>query len=245
MTVDILGSSSSGNCYLLKENGQVLMIECGINFKEVLPKIDYDPSVIKACIVSHQHNDHAKYLKDVVSRGIHTLALECVYNAKEIAIEGTLAHTIKNNVAYRFGMFTIIPFAVSHDVPCVGYVITTPANKIVFATDTGFVDRSLVDSICKDFDTIFIECNYDVNTLNWAIDNGYTEEHQVSRLLNYHLSLGGCIQFFADGDNSNIQHIILCHPSKFNADKNEMIKSVTEEVGCIVDMAEKGISLTI
>ena len=63
MELKILGSSSKGNCYLLDNGKEALMIECGIAFKNVQKAVDFDITRIKACIKSHEHGDNAKHVE--------------------------------------------------------------------------------------------------------------------------------------------------------------------------------------
>ncbi|MGN0033438.1 MAG: MBL fold metallo-hydrolase, partial [Candidatus Limimorpha sp.] len=63
MELKILGSSSKGNCYLLDNGKEALMIECGVAFKEVQKAVGFDIKRIKACIISHEHGDHSKHVR--------------------------------------------------------------------------------------------------------------------------------------------------------------------------------------
>ena len=55
-----MGSSSKGNCYLLDNGNEALMIECGIAFKNVQKAVDFDINRIAGCIISHEHGEQAK-----------------------------------------------------------------------------------------------------------------------------------------------------------------------------------------
>ena len=61
MELKILGSSSKGNCYLLDNGDDCLMIECGIPFKDVQKAVNFGISRIAGVIISHEHGDHAKH----------------------------------------------------------------------------------------------------------------------------------------------------------------------------------------
>jgi len=56
MKVKILGSSSKGNSYLLESStGEILIIECGIAWKEILKGLNYDLKGVIACLITHEH----------------------------------------------------------------------------------------------------------------------------------------------------------------------------------------------
>ena len=51
MYLKVLGSSSKGNCYLLDNGNEALMIECGIAIKNVQKAVDFDINRIAGCII--------------------------------------------------------------------------------------------------------------------------------------------------------------------------------------------------
>jgi len=55
----VVGTGSSGNCYLLTVNDQTLVIEAGINFTKVKKALSFDLSGVVGVLVSHEHGDHA------------------------------------------------------------------------------------------------------------------------------------------------------------------------------------------
>ncbi len=55
MNLICLGSSSSGNCYLLENETECLILECGIKFAEIKKALDFNVSKIQGVVVSHQH----------------------------------------------------------------------------------------------------------------------------------------------------------------------------------------------
>ena len=86
MKLIVLGSSSSGNCYILDNGNEALIIEAGIRFQEVKKALDFNLRKVVGCVVTHAHNDHAKYIKAMVDSGFHTLALREVWTAKRTAL---------------------------------------------------------------------------------------------------------------------------------------------------------------
>lgn len=56
MKLTCLGSSSAGNCYLLQaDNGEALILDCGISIKEIKKGLNWDIRGIKGVIISHAH----------------------------------------------------------------------------------------------------------------------------------------------------------------------------------------------
>ena len=56
MKLKCLGSSSAGNCYLLtSNNGETLILDCGIPIKEIKKGLDWHIRGIRGMIISHAH----------------------------------------------------------------------------------------------------------------------------------------------------------------------------------------------
>ena len=67
MRLHVIGSGSKGNCYLLKAgNGETLMLEAGVAFRKVLPALGGSTRNVAACLVTHEHGDHAGHVKEVM-----------------------------------------------------------------------------------------------------------------------------------------------------------------------------------
>lgn len=54
MKIHCIGSSSSGNCYIIESLGQYLIVELGCAFKEVLAAIDWRVEKVAGCLASHR-----------------------------------------------------------------------------------------------------------------------------------------------------------------------------------------------
>lgn len=56
MKLKCLGSSSAGNCYLLtSNNGETLILDCGIQIKDIKKGLDWNIKGITGVIISHTH----------------------------------------------------------------------------------------------------------------------------------------------------------------------------------------------
>lgn len=48
--------SQPGNCYALKsESGEILLLDCGCKYTEILKGICYRISDVSGCLLSHEH----------------------------------------------------------------------------------------------------------------------------------------------------------------------------------------------
>lgn len=239
MELKVLGSSSSGNCYILDCGNEALILEAGIRFLEVKKALDFNIRRVVGCLITHQHNDHAKYIKAMVESGFYTLALPEVWAAK--GIESTRAVSLELGKGYKFGNFKVLPFSANHDVPCVGYLIDHPkSGKVMFLTDSCACEYRF-----NDLSHIFIECNYSHQKLSEAINAGRTLSSQRERLMISHLELEACKGILATTDLSNVQNIVLIHISDNNADEQLFVSEIERSTGKVVYAARKGLTINI
>lgn len=235
----MLGSSSSGNCYILDNGDEALILEAGIRFLDVKKALDFNLRKVVGCLITHQHNDHAKYAKAMVDNGFYTLALGEVFTAKNAF--GSRARVVEPGKGYKLGNFKILPFPAHHDVPCVGYLVDHPASgRILFLTDSCDCDYRF-----SNLSHVLIECNYSDKKLVEAINDGRTLLAQRERLLSSHMELDTCKEILQSTDLSNVQDVVLLHLSDNNSDEPFFVSEIERLTGKIVYAARKGLTIGI
>lgn len=148
----VLSSNSKANCYLLKIDEKILILEAGVKLLEVKKAINFDISKIVGCVVSHEHKDHARYVDEISEV---TRVYTSFENFKKIKIEE----------------FTITPFENFHDVECFGFhIYHEKIGNLLFATDTKVLKYKF-----KKINHMMIECNY----IDSMIDNEYLRHRLV------------------------------------------------------------------
>lgn len=239
MKLTVLGSSSSGNCYILDNGNEALIIEAGIRFLEVKKALDFQIRKVVGCLITHQHNDHAKYIKNMVDTGFYVLALPEVLTAKEVS--GSRVKSLELGKGYKFGNFKVAPFAACHDVPCVGYLIDHPASgRILFLTDS-----CMCEYIFPGLNHVLIECNYSDKKLIESINSGITLPIQRTRLLTSHMELETCKGILMANDLSNVSNVVLLHLSKDNGDEPRFITEIQKATGKLVYVAKPGLTIQL
>ena len=237
MVLKVLGSSSQGNCYILENKNEALIIEAGVRFIEVKKALGFDIRKVSGCLITHQHNDHAKYIKAMVESGFPTLALEEVWTAK--GVTGSRAYCIERGKGYRFGRFKVLPFDACHDVPCVGYLIDHPeTGRIMFLTDS-----CMCEYVFPGLNQVMIECNYSDAKLVEAINAGRTLPSQRERLMTSHMELNTCKGFLCANDLTNVANIVLLHLSDNNSDEKNFVSEIERQTGKVVYAAHTGLEI--
>ena len=239
MVLKVLGSSSQGNCYILENKNEALIIEAGVRFIEVKKALGFDIRKVSGCLITHQHNDHAKYIKAMVESGFPTLALEEVWTAK--GVTGSRAYCIERGKGYRFGRFKVLPFDACHDVPCVGYLIDHPeSGRIMFLTDS-----CMCEYVFPGLNQVMIECNYSDAKLVEAINAGRTLPSQRERLMTSHMELNTCKGFLCANDLTNVANIVLLHLSDNNSDEKNFVSEIERQTGKVVYAAHTGLEIEL
>lgn len=238
MELVVLGSSSKGNGYVLNGTNEALCIEAGTKLIETKKALGFDLSKVRGCIVSHQHNDHAMYAKEYADSGIRVLALPDVLEAKGIT-RNSIAVTLGN--AYKLGGFVVTPFALQHDVPCVGYVVQhSECGKVVFITDSYACQYRF-----KGVSHYLLEANYSDEILEQNIANGRVPTGMRDRLLTSHFELQNSIRYLLTSDLKAVQKVVLIHLSDGNSNEAQFVQAVREATGKRVFAAKTGMVLQL
>ena len=225
MEFQILASSSKGNSYVVKGKEGSLLLEAGIPFKLLKNKLDYDLSDIKACLITHEHQDHAKAIKDIAKAGIDVYASSGTFKASDSVGHRFISVTDKELV--NIAGFNVLPFKTEHDCnEPLGFVIYEKATgeKLLFATDTYYIRYKFTG-----LDHIAVECNYCEEVLTRNIDNGYILPELANRIRRSHFGLDNVIEFLKANGTESLKNLYLLHLSDGNSDVN-IIESEIKKV---------------
>lgn len=226
MILKVLASGSKANSYILENDKEALVIEAGVPFKELVRRVDHKKIV--GCVVSHEHKDHAAYQGQYQMRGIETVT----------------PYTVKGGLpqGFKLGNFFIATFENYHNVPCYGFFINNrECGKIVFATDTGYIDRNFSRAGISQW---LIECNYSKEILDRQVDNGFNPL-LADRIVSDHMSLETCKDFFSANDLSRTRNIVLLHLSDGNSNAEQFKQEIQQLTKRDTYIAEKGLEIDL
>lgn len=240
MLLKVLGSSSSGNCYLLFNENECLIIEAGIKFKEVQKALNFEISKIVGCIITHEHGDHCGRIEEYMKAAIPVYCSQGTsdqFKFKGIKRPDVISH----GKQFTLGGFTIKPFEIQHDAAQpMGFLIShSQTGKILFLTDTFYSDY-----IFSGLSHILVETNFSDEILSENIASGTISRSQKKRLLTSHMSLKTAKELLSANDLSKTVNIVLIHLSSRNADPVLFKSEIEKHTGKIVNVASKGLTLT-
>lgn len=241
MKLSILGSGSSGNGYILQDNDEALIIECGIPYNTAVHFLDNNLKKVVGCLVTHSHGDHAKYISQYIKPfNIYATA----GTLKEKSISGYHANIVSYGQQFTLGNFLILPFKTIHDTeePC-GFLIQHKAfGNLLFATDTRKMLYKFND---LHLNHILIECNHAVDKVSQNVKTGILPVSVGQRVVDNHMNIDRCIEFLKSCNLSSTQNIVLLHLSQNNSDPQAFKQEVVSATGRAVYVAQKGLELQL
>lgn len=220
-TLKILATGSSGNCYLLQNGTETLIIEAGIPYKRILKGLDFNLMNVVGVVISHSHQDHSKSAEDFKRAGIP------VFDSYDSEAEKQVR---------TYGNFIIHSFKLEHDVPCMGFYILHPdMGSLVYLTDTEYCKYRFLN-----VNHILIEANYDARLI--------PEDHPARvHILKGHMELQTTKGFVRANKSRELRNVVLCHMSVENMDETVMQKEISKVAGkrVKVSMAESGLCVEL
>lgn len=227
MNIKVIGSGSSGNCYLISDGKTKVLLETGLPVREIQRGCDYQLTQVEAALVTHCHLDHAKAAKAVMQNGINVYASAGTFEA--LHLEGHRVKKIKSMDKFTVGSFDILAFDVEHDAPePLGFLLYSiySKEKLLYFTDTYYLKYTFAG-----LTHIMGECNYSSEILLKNIRNGSLPQVVAPRIVKSHMSLDNFLGFLKANDLSQVQQIHLLHLSNSNSDEAFFKREVQKLTG--------------
>lgn len=221
MKFESLASSSHGNAYIVSDSDTHILLECGISHKQLQKLSGFSLSEFKACLVSHEHKDHAKCVDDLISRGMEVYMS---YGTAK-ALETEAAMLVESMEQFNVGSFDIVPFATFHDAAePLGFLIKSrvDGDVLAFATDTVNLRYRF-----PGLNILAIEANYDKHVLERCEK---LPEKIRKRITNSHMEIDTLCDYLGTLDLSECREIHLLHLSDATSREAEFISKVEQKV---------------
>ena len=221
MRFESLASSSAGNAYIVSDNDTRILIECGVSHKKLQKLSGFSLSEFQACLVSHEHKDHAKSALELISRGMEVYMSQGTAEALETDAVKLVEHMQQFNV----GSLDIVPFTTFHDAAePLGFLIKSrvDGDVLAFATDTVNLRYKF-----PDLNILAIEANYDKAILERCEK---MPEKVRYRITNSHMEIDTLCDYLRSLDLSQCREIHLLHLSDATSHEGHFINKVARAV---------------
>lgn len=201
MEIISVGSSSSGNSYIIKAGDKAIILDAGLSCIKITRALEasgMDVSDVRTILITHEHIDHV--------RSVRTLAKKCrnatVYvspgtyknsNCFDDIDEDRICFIEAGRECLRDDMI-IRAFPLSHDAAePIGFSVIYNDEKLSVVTDTGIVTDDIFEEI-KDAGKLVLEANHDEDLLMYGeypyhvklrikSDNGHLSNRAAGELL--------------------------------------------------------------
>ena len=221
MKFEALASSSAGNAYVVSDEETHVLLECGISHTKLQKLSGFSLSEFQACLVSHEHKDHAKSVAELISRGM------AVYMSQGTAeaLEADAVQLIESMEQFNVGSLDIVPFATFHDAKePLGFLIKSrvDGDVLAFATDTVNLRYKF-----PGLNILAIEANYDKHILERCEK---MPEKVRYRITNSHMEIDTLCDYLRSLDLSQCREIHLLHLSDATSHEGHFINKVARAV---------------
>ena len=221
MRFEALASSSAGNAYVVSDKDTRILLECGVSHSKLQKLSGFSLAEFQACLVSHEHKDHAKAVEELISRGMAVYMSPGTADALEV----DSAELIENMEQFNVGSLDIVPFTTFHDArEPLGFLIKSrvDGDVLAFATDTVNLRYKF-----PGLNILAIEANYDKNILDRCEK---MPEKVRYRITNSHMEIDTLCDYLRSLDLSQCREIHLLHLSDATSHEGHFINKVSRAV---------------
>jgi phosphoribosyl 1,2-cyclic phosphodiesterase len=196
-----VASGSNGNCYYIGNHENAILVDAGVNCKQILSKMKLSglsPSKLRGIFITHEHNDHVCGVRVLAKKlDIPVFMTKGTYQGLYLTNRPDAVRLIESDQSIDLCSFIIHPVLKNHDgkEPTSFRVEHQGINIGVF-TDIGSPCDNVTAHL-KVCDALFLESNYDEKML-WggsypphlkervASDVGHLSNLQAAELLEEH-----------------------------------------------------------
>ena len=167
-----IGSSSSGNSYLIQGGNTNVLLDLGLSAKKIktaLSTLGVEKDSIEAVLITHEHIDHVRSVRQI-SKDFDNIRFYASRGTVENTdkfdyVDDTRLTYIKAGDTFQIGDFAVKAFALSHDAAePVGYSFECGGERLSVITDTGIVTAEIFEEM-KRADKLVFESNHEKNIL--------------------------------------------------------------------------------
>ncbi len=213
-----LASGSNGNCYYIGNNEDAILVDAGINCKQILARMKLkglNVSRLRGIFITHEHNDHVCGARVLGKKlDIPVFMTKGTYQSLYVTNQPVAVRFIEPGQPVMFLPFIIHPILKNHDAsePTSFRVDYQGINIGVF-TDIGS-PCSNVTSHLKQCHALFLETNYDEKML-WAGSYPYHLKQRVASDVG-HLSNAQAENLLSEHAGPALKWVLLSHLSGEN-----------------------------
>jgi phosphoribosyl 1,2-cyclic phosphodiesterase len=213
-----LASGSNGNSYYIGNEKEAILIDAGINCKQLLIRLaerNLDATKIKAVFISHEHTDHILGVRVFCNKlKIPAFFTPGTFINTSVRNRPRLFRFIETGETVQLGDFLIHSFQKNHDAadPC-SFRIEINGIHICVLTDLGSINQPVIEHIQLSH-VLFMESNYDEKML-WEGSYPWPLKKRIASEVG-HLSNLQALSLISEYAGDHLHTIFLSHLSAEN-----------------------------
>lgn len=219
MKLTCVGSGSEmGNAYVLEQNGSRLILDIGRPWRELVKACEYDVLSINAVLITHEHGDHTKYMKDLKTAGIP------IFSNGSVKEKFPYVRVLPKARSADVGGWKVIPFEVPHtnsdgsDCQNYAYLIEKSGERLLYLTDWMYCPYNLSR----------FGINHFLIAINYTELEEEDEDSKIRHVVKGHSSIDTAIEFLKVSMTDACKNIIACHLSQRNACQKRILFDLVE-----------------
>ena len=207
-------------------NDTNLIIDMGISYltlKNSLEENSLSFDNFNGILITHCHKDHTKGLSSLIKKtNIPVYIPEKMYDSIKEYVPYPRCIIIDDE--FYINDVKINLLHTSHDAPCsVGFIIRNNDKSLVYITDTGYINRKILNNIVGK-DCYIIESNHDEVMLMDGPYPRFLKERVISD--KGHLSNITTAKYLKKIVGKNTKNIILAHRSETNNTEEKILEAI-------------------
>ena len=246
MELTVIGTGSKGNGYVLQNDKEALILECGMPLQAYLPALGFKLSKVSGAFVTHSHGDHAGHVREFADRYIPVWMTAGELGVILNKLGAIPPCDMPKMRRFPAGSFSVVAFPTVHDTPDpVGFLVShEEIGTLLFLTDTSTLNVKLPNNITH----VLIEINHDAETLWDNVQSGRVNYYHAERVSESHLSLEEALSVLRRIKNPSLRSVTIIHQSAENSNTEryeEEIKKLLGDPSVAVRTACKGMRFEI
>jgi phosphoribosyl 1,2-cyclic phosphodiesterase len=228
-----LGSGSQGNGLVIVSEETHVLVDCGFSKKEAelrLERLDIDPNLIEAVLVTHEHGDHVGGVAGFSKK--YSIPVYCTQGTLQASpsLEADLeVKVIKGYASFKIKDLTVNPYPVPHDAREPSqFTIVCGQDKLGILTDCGSVTAHMIEQL-KDCSALFVEFNHDQDMLNRS-QYPQTLKHRITGGFG-HINNVEAIELLERVSGPNLEYVVAAHLSRENNDPDLVRGLIAQSLG--------------
>ena len=224
----ISSNSKDGNCYLLEHDGEALILDVGVKWKQIQQALNYDISHVVGAVITHDHADHNRSLKNLLVTGLPFFTPSFFTDIQRIKYGGFDITAVPLKAKDGKWLHTN---GDGSECKIYGFLIKAGGRRLAYFTDFEYLPYTFRKTPVTDF---LIACNHEDDA---EYEDSAKEYHSVLG----HSALSTVKEIIRVNKTDSLKNVILCHLT-WAADRTKMFVEIQDVVDPTVNVciAEAG-----